>query len=495
MTSERGSGEVLAFVTLSEKTELSVRDLVAHRQPGARLPTDREVAASLGVSERTVRTVMGRLAREGVVERVRGSGTFVPRETGDQPPLRDAAPSARDSAATVAGHLAQSIHGGELRIGDQLPQVKALCLSYHVTSATVTRAYRMLVSRGLASKVGRRFFVGSFASTVTPSRPGRVDFYNVTGTDFDRALNMYGMRPAYAKMERELARHGRVIHYRSAEDYERALRRPDAEEPPDGVLLSFMHRGEYRKMVPRVRRLLRHWQPRRVPTLLYGDPPGSRPPPEVAVLSRGNIATVWSRTLARFVVNHGFRDIVFFFDLSHSWPKSLAAHLKMLPEIWHLDESARFRLVVKAPSYMGRLEAFLTECMGEDAVGKPSHTLSKYRQLSVSDLRDSVQLVSSMADAYESVADGRVWLFSRDRDAVEALQYARTRHVAVPSDMAIMGLENDPAYLQCGLSTCVEDWETIGYLMAHAIIGDFVVARTSKGYLRPAALAIQRQTT
>src|SRR3954453_14697282 len=46
-------------------------------RPGDRLPSVREAAAAAGVNVNTVRTVYGRLEREGVLRSVHGSGTFV----------------------------------------------------------------------------------------------------------------------------------------------------------------------------------------------------------------------------------------------------------------------------------------------------------------------------------------------------------------------------------------------------------------------------------
>src|SRR3954449_6731163 len=46
-------------------------------EPGDRLPSVREAAAAAGVNVNTVRTVYGRLEREGLLRSVHGSGTFV----------------------------------------------------------------------------------------------------------------------------------------------------------------------------------------------------------------------------------------------------------------------------------------------------------------------------------------------------------------------------------------------------------------------------------
>lgn len=59
-----------------------VRQLLAHEPPGTRAPSERELAEEFGVSRTTVRQALDSLAVEGVVERVRGSGTFVARAWG-----------------------------------------------------------------------------------------------------------------------------------------------------------------------------------------------------------------------------------------------------------------------------------------------------------------------------------------------------------------------------------------------------------------------------
>ncbi len=73
---------------------------------GDRLPSVRDAAAAAGVNVNTVRTVYGRLEREGLLRSVHGSGTFVerpPRAAGDAGERR----TLRDQIAALELELAR----------------------------------------------------------------------------------------------------------------------------------------------------------------------------------------------------------------------------------------------------------------------------------------------------------------------------------------------------------------------------------------------------
>jgi DNA-binding transcriptional regulator YhcF (GntR family) len=64
----------------------SLRDWIAHEDPGTRLPSVRELAASAGVNVNTARAVYQRLENEGLISSEQGRGTFVaerPRPRGE----------------------------------------------------------------------------------------------------------------------------------------------------------------------------------------------------------------------------------------------------------------------------------------------------------------------------------------------------------------------------------------------------------------------------
>jgi GntR family transcriptional repressor for pyruvate dehydrogenase complex len=81
MPQRRVGADVAAFIErLISSSELS---------PGDRLPTEREIAASLQVSRSSVRDAMSELALKGVVDRKPGRGTIIVEPTGASRQLRD----------------------------------------------------------------------------------------------------------------------------------------------------------------------------------------------------------------------------------------------------------------------------------------------------------------------------------------------------------------------------------------------------------------------
>jgi DNA-binding transcriptional regulator YhcF (GntR family) len=74
-------------------------------KPGDRLPSVREAAAAAGVNVNTVRTVYGRLERDGLLRSVHGSGTYVAEPAGSDDPV--ARRALRDQIAALELELAR----------------------------------------------------------------------------------------------------------------------------------------------------------------------------------------------------------------------------------------------------------------------------------------------------------------------------------------------------------------------------------------------------
>ena len=102
-------------------------ELIASLQPGAPLPSERELAERYGVARMTVRTEVDRLVAEGRVYRVHGRGTFV------------AAP--RVTQAMTLSSFSEDMRERGLEPGSQI-------LACHVVLATSDVASRLRVADG-----------------------------------------------------------------------------------------------------------------------------------------------------------------------------------------------------------------------------------------------------------------------------------------------------------------------------------------------------------
>lgn len=68
-----------------EHVELALRERIRRRtyRPGEQLPTEMALTAEFGVSRATIRTVLTRLANEGLIIRRQGAGTYVNQRVGE----------------------------------------------------------------------------------------------------------------------------------------------------------------------------------------------------------------------------------------------------------------------------------------------------------------------------------------------------------------------------------------------------------------------------
>jgi len=68
-----------------EQIESTLRERIQQRayEPGERLPTELALTAEFGVSRATIRTVLTRLASEGLIIRRQGAGTYVNQRVGE----------------------------------------------------------------------------------------------------------------------------------------------------------------------------------------------------------------------------------------------------------------------------------------------------------------------------------------------------------------------------------------------------------------------------
>ncbi|MBN1675561.1 MAG: GntR family transcriptional regulator [Kiritimatiellae bacterium] len=471
-----------------------IRQKLAEGAPGERLPTDAQMAEMFGLSKSTVRRLLARHAGGDVLSRIPGKGSFLSGPP--QPPPVCEPP--RTSAENIAAQILDDIHAGVLRRGQVLPPVKQMVYRLRVSAATVRRAYGLLRQRHVVTRTGRTYRIGGFTEVLRPGADRDVMLFGEKPSHIARLFTTDELAPAYRKMELELHANGLVLHVEPLEAIGRLLplwRR--RRQLPQALALWLANLSDFevhQKTYARIRRLADALG-RRPPALLvdgYGPAP-PRCPRGIHLISRGNIVTASARMLAEYLVRCGWRAACFFAE--HEDPKRVIQWVKARAELKHLDPEFEFRMVARAEG--GGREARRSGQALTNVLRTPGTALvlTKYERVPVDVLLGELVILRNFAELYARFPHARMWVFLKDRCAADALHWARDAGVPVPRALSIISTEHDPNYYHLGLSCCMPDYEQIGYQMAHALIGEIPIRRTTKGYIRTEALLMEKETT
>lgn len=468
-----------------------IEKLLADTAPGERLPTDRRLAARFGVSLPTVQRTMRLLRDEGLVARVPGRGSFAGRLPSRPGPL-PAAP--KESWQRVAGHFRELVSSGAIQTGTPFPSVKHSALQLGVTQATVIRAYRRLCGDGLAHRHGRAYVAGATGGTpdLLPRKHGVVflpDNLSPAGLFRDDALS-----PEMVKMEHELHKNHFSVEFGPVTDFAVLLKQWHRRRRyPNGIVFvrcPFDTRSALREQVVSLRRRAGLSAPA---VLLIGEG-RDRPAAGIVRYHEANPMTQVCRRLAHFARHGGYRRLVAFVDRTRAGgTHGFGGMIKLRSEVVHVAAHCRFRFVVTTRRM--RAGPGLADPFDSLPADKPIPQASKYVPTTRGDIERDIVPCREFAEVYANVAGGDLWVFAHDADAAAALDWAAGRGVDIPGTLSVVSLENDPAFLHRGITCCVRDWESAGYLLAHALLGDIPIARTRQGYVRTSALMLERRTT
>jgi hypothetical protein len=290
------------------------------------------------------------------------------------------------------------------------------------------------------------------------------------------------MGAAYRKMERELIKYGWTMRYGDSRQLDAFLAQGGQEpEGIDAIFCADMLQEHYQQRLGRLKRLVGPRKLPGAPAVVIAGSVGSDIIRGITYFNHGNIQTTIFRTLAQRLYHKRIGVVRLFYRFA--WHMhSLAACAKLYSELRALDPHCSMEFIcVVAPQQRGALVEYVND------IGR--------RMGSGSGFEATVRPVATLQEGFSPPAPGSVWVFTDDADAVVALDWAGAAGVGVPADVALIGLENAPAFLGRGISGCVHDWETTGYLMAHAIIGDSALQVSTRGFVRTQALMLERASS
>ncbi|MBD3391641.1 MAG: GntR family transcriptional regulator [Chitinivibrionales bacterium] len=472
-------------------------------KPGEWLPCDRDLASHFDVSHRTVQRLMKSYATDGKLSRVKGRGTCVPGADAEVP---GAMPTRQSSVATLVEQLHDSMRKGELERGKTLPQVKWFCRQFGVSPHTVAAAYRRLQEEGLVVRTGRNYRVGSFRSLSREEAKREVYLFTKNVSEFREAFKEDILAHSYHRMHNELSRHGYILLFETFDKLQGLLSQWGRRQryPFGLVLFRWRHVVEgLSEQMEQMRQRARQSSVQAPAVLVDLLKVVPKPIKGLSTVYRSTLSTVVARALASFVRQKGYSRVVFFLDETHpydvdhgySWA-SLWPALKIRSEMTDACAGASFALVARPRLKPFTVKAFLDRQVEYHGDALARALLKALGIGSFDELEGPLHVTRDFGNVFPSVKGKRTaWVFITDQQAQRALRWARGAKIRVPEDLAIIGLENNSDFFSDGITTVEPDWETIGYLMAHALIGDFDLEKTSRGFMRVAANVHERLTT
>jgi DNA-binding transcriptional regulator YhcF (GntR family) len=471
-----------------------IEERIQKGPPGSRLPTDPQIATRFGISVITVHRLVQRFANSGRIVRIQGKGTFI----GPLPSPSEVPATVKPTFQSTADLLLQLISTGACKTGQPLPSAKFLRLQFHISPAMARQAFRSLERMGFATRVGRNYFAGSDFESVVRSR-GRIQVVvcNPLSDDFGTMFIDDAFASAYQRMERDLLNAGAGIRYVTAAELNAMIARwSSAGDMPQGLVFFRMDDQLLAPLRSHLSLLMKKAKgnpPRLLMDWVMGD--FSALPSKTLILSRGNIQTVAARTLARHIFSQGHRSVRFCFDDSLPvWQAYMPKWtvLKIRGELSPFSDAISFDFMVQSPQRGLSFEKYLGSIPPEHS---PQQPLDKHKPTPIAMLKNEMLFTRDAAKELTRANTRPLWICSTSRMATAVLERAKSLGMAVPHDISILCLENDPHYLHHGFSYCGPDFDRIGYLMAHAIIGDIPIAKTTLGFIKTAGMIVEKLTT
>ncbi len=457
---------------------------------GARLPTARDCARRFGLSLSSVRRVFSEFRRDGALVSVRGKGTFV-----HSVPQPQVAPRRTDDAAArLTTALTGLIAAGDLRHGDPLPSHTYVVRRFRVTPRTVTAAYAALVRRGLATRVGRRHWVGQLRSLVRSDLCKEVLLLTCRAGPPREFFHDDHLGLALGKMEIELQHYGYRLRAVPLDQLERIRHDiADGRWGPQGFV--FYDVADDEAMERRVRHLRHAYrsQRRMFPPILAVTSAFLTLDPRIVVVNAGHIATTQARDCARWLVESGRMRATVFIDTDD---RTLAFErlLKIAPELLHLQPSANITFAIRSPRAGTTPRTVLSAAGAVRDWRWVRAMMNRYEPFSDERIMAFFRFVPSLRQAFGRSMTSDIWLFPHTATAVEALEWlarASGEHSRTPG---VAVFDNLVYTRHKGISCCVPDWDRLGYLMAHALVGDIPIERSRHGFVHCSSLVLRRET-
>lgn len=467
---------------------------IAAATPGTRLPSDSSLVRRFGLSRATVAAAVGELVRDGSLVRRRGSGTFVaplPDPCADSSPLLPV----HNAVDRLVERLQAMLADGTVRRGQALPSITYFTHQYHVSRRTVIDAYRRLAERGLIVKIGKGFWNQGPDDIVTPPGHREVFLFVHSEDELSRVFVEGRYAAALRVMEDLLWAHGYLVRYTF---YDRlpALARLWRLEPPYGAFFCNVKEAEHaqlRRLVHPLRR--RHGN--RLPVLLEWRPADIRRVPHPFMhVSELDITLTLVQTCADHILRCGLPAGDFVIRQEDFYRVGMRTML-LYDFIWlraaikHRIPSFDFRLVVLKARPDFTKEGFFATA----DIPTLTQTAGWYGPVDVATLARETVFIDTLDEIIPTRRTPLLYFTQHDRDAASIIDRLARRGITPPRQAALLSADNDPACYHYGISRCEVDWQGLGHVLAHALIGDRPVPSKPNHLLGVRARVLEKMTS
>ncbi|MFP4521536.1 MAG: GntR family transcriptional regulator [Fibrobacterota bacterium] len=476
----------------SEKVKNWLEKELETSSHGKKLPKDSYIASILGVSEKTVKRVMSLYKNKDLVCRGKGFGTYVSSENEK---FRNNFLYS-ESSKNIADILQDMLNEGKFKTGTAMPSLKEVSITFKISKTTAIKAYRILADRGRIYKTGKTFWVGSpFQKKV--QRKLEVWVFYKSEKILETKFASGKLKPLYLKMRDELFLNGFIMRFEKLNSFngfsEKWLK---SGSFPPGILFLSLEKRQAMKIKSSLE-LIKNRQKKThsyVPKIVADWKRGDFLQIPCTHIQEGHLTTAAAKTAAQFIKEKKFSSIAFFGSKKDRiWDAGwIGVLLKIFTEADGLGLDLRFSLNIIGNSdldsnYSAALEKIKYHY--EESVW-----INKYRKQNLSELLSMVKTPRNLFAGFQENRDADLWLFTRDNEAKRAVRWAGSNGISLPEKLSVVSFENNPKYIKENISSCVPDFETTGYLLAHALINDFSVAKTSRGLIKTKAIMFERLT-
>lgn len=215
--------------------------------------------------------------------------------------------------------------------------------------------------------------------------------------------------------------------------------------------------------------------------------------PRVIVVNAGHVATTQARDCARWLVESGRCRVTIFIDAGD---RTLAFErlLKVVPELLRLQPSTEIAFVIRSHRTGSTPNTVLRAAGAVRDWDWVMAMMSRYEAVSDDRVIDLFHFVPTLQQAFGRFVSSDTWLLPHTPMAAEALEWLDRTGIDHSHRPGVVTFDNTVYTRHRGISCCVPDWDRLGYLMAHGIIGDIPLERSRHGFVHCGSLVLRRET-